>query len=190
MKKNTKNIFIILISVLLCISVAVNVSTFTKLNKSYEKINEAIASDYLKIDEALVNLNNKLKENENLSHKELITLYENFLSSEKENSIYRYAMDINIFKWINENYSYANLDLLAQYITYLKTTLNDTSSQNIQEIRIDLMDLYKKWQSLHIKKAIINNTYDFQTDPKKLSKSLKEFNDYCYNCIDKKNKNE
>lgn len=44
-----KNIFIILISGLLILSITINFSAFSKLNKSYEKINEAIASDYLKI---------------------------------------------------------------------------------------------------------------------------------------------
>lgn len=167
----------------LCISVAINVFAFTQLNKSYEKINESIASDYLKIDEVLINLSNNLKENKNLSDEELLKIYENILSSERSTSIYGYVMDINIFKWLDKDYNYANLDLLAQYIIALQVSLDETSHQNIQEIRTLLIDLCQKWQSIQIKKAIINNTYNFQTDPKKLSTDLKEFNDYCYNCI-------
>lgn len=177
-----KNILIILISGLLFISITINISAFVKLDKFYEKTNETIASDYLKIDEALVNVENTLKENEDITHEELIELYENILSSKKYNSVYSYAMDTNIFKWINEDYRYTTLDQLAQYLLLLQIDLDDASPQKVQEIKTSLIDLCEEWEKLHIKRVIVNDTYNFQTDSKDLLKSLRKFNDYCYNC--------
>ena len=181
-----KNIFIILIIGLLILSITINFSAFSRLNKSYEKINEAIASDYLKIDEAFVNLNRDLKEDTNLTSEDLMMLYESYLSSEHHNTVYGYVMDINHFKWLNEDYNYANLDELASYLIYLQTYLNDTYAHNMKEIKAALIDLCSEWQEMHLSRAIVNDTYNFQTDPQNLSKVLTEFNDYCHNCIDKK----
>lgn len=99
---------------------------------------------------------------------------------------YGYVMDINHFKWLNEDYNYANLDELASYLIYLQTYLNDTSARNMKEIKAALIDLCSEWQEMHLGRAIVNDTYNFQTDPQNLSKVLTEFNDYCHHCIDKK----
>lgn len=185
-----KNIFIILISGLLVLSVIINFSAFTKLNKSYEKINASISSDYLKIDEALINLNRNLKEDTNLTYEDLIVLYESYLSSEHHNTVYGYVKDIHHFKWLNEDYNYANLDELASYLIYLQTYLNDTSDQNTKELKTALIDLCREWREMHLSRAIVNGTYTFQTDPRNLSEILTEFNDYCHDHIDYQSRNE
>ena len=60
------------------------------------------------------------------------------------------------------------------------------SAHNMKEVKAALIDLCSEWQEMHLSRAIVNDTYNFQTDPQNLSKVLTEFNDYCHNCIDKK----